>query len=147
MEKMGDIVWTINPQNDSLEQLFYRMKEFAAEILDPLNINYSFEEQGDLSSLQIDIRKRKDLYLLFKEAVNNAAKYSQCANLRIRLQRAGDSLELEIADDGRGFTEEGIRTGNGLNNMRERAASMLARLRIDSAIGQGTRIGLVLPIT
>jgi two-component system sensor histidine kinase UhpB len=147
MEKMDDIVWTIHPQNDSLEQLFYRMREFAAEILDPLNINYSFEEEGDFSSFHLDIRKRKDLYLLFKEAVNNAAKYSQCANLRIRLLRAGDSLELEIADDGKGFAEEGIRGGNGLNNMRERAASMLGRLRIDSAIGQGTRIDLVLPIT
>jgi len=147
MEKMDDIVWTINPQNDSPEQLFCRMKEFAAEMLDPLNINYSFEEQGDFSSLHLDIRKRRDLYLLFKEAVNNAAKYSQCANLRIRLQRAGDSLQLEIADDGKGFAEDGVKGGNGLKNMRERAASMLARLRIDSAIGQGTRIDLVLPIT
>ena len=148
MEKMDDIVWTINPRNDTMEQLLYRMKEFAGEILDPLNINYSFEANADFSSLKLDIGRRKDLYLIFKEAVNNAAKYSQCkANLDIRLRRDGNFLQLEIADDGKGFAAETIKAGNGLNNMRERAASMLARLKIDSAIGRGTRIGLDLPIT
>ena len=146
MERMDDIVWTINPQNDTMEQLLYRMKEFAAEILEPLNINYRFEENGDLASVKLDIRKRKDLYLLFKEAVNNAAKYSECANLFIRMRQDGDSLQLEIADDGRGFAEEGVRNGNGLKNMRERAISMVAKIKIDSAVGQGTKIGLDLPI-
>jgi len=141
MEKMDDIVWTINPQ------LLYRMTEFAAEMLEPLNIRYSFEQKGDFSSVKLDIGKRKDLYLLFKEAVNNAAKYSQCSNLYVRLWQDRDSLRLEIADDGKGFVEEGVRNGNGLNNMRERAASMVARIRIDSALGQGTCIGLDLPIT
>ena len=146
MEKMDDIVWTINPRNDTMEQLLYRMKEFAAEILEPLNIDYTFEEEGDLSTLKLDIRQRKDLYLLFKEAVNNAAKYSQCRQLQIRLRRGKDSLQMEIVDDGRGFVEEGLKTGNGLKNMRERAASMPATIRIASAIGQGTRIDLDLPV-
>jgi two-component system, NarL family, sensor histidine kinase UhpB len=147
MEKMDDIVWTINPQNDTMEQLLYRMKEFAAEMLEPLNINYQFEEEGDFVAIKLDIRKRKDLYLLFKEAVNNAAKYSQCTNLYIRLRQDGDSLRLEIADDGKGFAAGTARTGNGLMNMRERASSMLAELSIDSTVGRGTRIGLDLPIT
>ena len=146
MEKMDDIVWTINPRNDTMEQLLYRMKEFAAEILEPLNINYSFDEEGDFASLKLDIRQRKELYLLFKEAVNNAAKYSQCTNLHIRLYRSKDSLRMEIADDGKGFAEEGLKGGNGLRNMRERAASMPANIRIESAIGQGTRIGLDLAL-
>ena len=146
MEKMDDIVWTINPRNDTMEQLVYRMKEFAGEMLEPLNIQYSFEEEGDLTSLRLDIRQRKELYLLFKEAINNAAKYSQCCNLRIRLRRAKDSLQMEIADDGKGFAEEGIRGGNGLKNMRERAAAMPATIRIDSTLGEGTRIGLEVPV-
>lgn len=147
MEKMDDIVWTINPLNDTMEQLLYRMKEFAAEMLEPLSINFSFEEQGDLSTMKLDIRKRKDLYLVFKEAINNAAKYSECRNLLIRLHRVGEYLKLEITDDGKGFAAETIRNGNGLNNMRERAASMVASLRINSSVGEGTRIGLDLPLT
>jgi two-component system, NarL family, sensor histidine kinase UhpB len=147
MEKMDDIVWTINPQNDTMEQLLYRMKEFAAEMLEPLNIDYHFEEAGELAAIKLDIRKRKDFYLLFKEAVNNAAKYSQCSHLFIRLRQDGDSLRLEITDDGKGFSAGTTRTGNGLNNMHERASSMLAKLSIESTVGQGTRIGLDLPIT
>src|SRR6185437_7475989 len=145
MEKMDDIVWTINPRNDTMEQLVYRMKEFAGEMLEPLNIRYSFEEEGDLVSLKLDIRQRKELYLLFKEAINNAAKYSQCENLHIRLRRAKDFLKMEIADDGKGFAEDGQRAGNGLKNMRERAASMPAVIRIDSVVGEGTCIGLDVP--
>lgn len=147
MEKMDDIVWTINPLNDTMEQLLYRMKEFAAEILEPLNINYSFEEDGDFTTLKLDIQKRKDLYLVFKEAINNAAKYSQCNNLQIRLRREGDSLQMQITDDGKGFAAETVRNGNGLINMQERASSMLGKLKIDSQVGQGTRVGLDLPIT
>jgi len=147
MEKMDDIVWTINPQNDTMEQLLYRMKEFTAEILEPLNVNYAFEANEDFSGLKLDIRQRKDLYLIFKEAVNNAAKYSQCSNVHICLRRDEDSLQLEITDDGNGFAADTIKGGNGLNNMRERAASMPAGLKIDSAIGRGTRIDLDLPIT
>jgi signal transduction histidine kinase len=147
MEKMDDIVWTINPQNDTMEQLLYRMKEFAGEMLEPLNIDYRFEEAGELAAIKLDIRKRKDLYLVFKEAINNAAKYSQCSHLFIRLRQDGDSLRLEITDDGKGFAAGTARNGNGLNNMRERASSMLAKLSIESEVGQGTRIGLDLPIT
>jgi signal transduction histidine kinase len=63
------------------------------------------------------------------------------------LRQEKDSLKLEIADDGKGFVEEGVKNGNGLKNMRERAASMVAELEIDSALGKGTRIGLEMPIS
>jgi two-component system, NarL family, sensor histidine kinase UhpB len=146
MESMGDIVWAINPQNDTMEQLLFRMKEFAVEILEPLNINYQFEEQGDFPTLKLDIRKRKDFYLLFKEALNNAAKYSRCQNLQIRFIQKQQKLLMEIIDDGTGFVEKEVRNGNGLNNMRERAASMAGEIRIDPQVGKGTRISVDLPI-
>ncbi|HEY4108516.1 tetratricopeptide repeat-containing sensor histidine kinase [Puia sp.] len=142
MERMDDIVWAINPQNDTMEQLLMRMKEFAAELLEPSNIRYRFEEEGDLGTVRLDVRRRRDLYLLFKEAVNNAAKYSQCSNLTIRLRQERGSLQMEISDDGKGFVTGEVIRGNGLNNMRERAAAMAGKIWIDSAVGQGTRIVL-----
>jgi two-component system sensor histidine kinase UhpB len=147
MESMDDIVWAINPQNDTMEQLLFRMKEFAAEILEPLNINYTFEENGNFSSTKLDIKKRKDLYLIFKEAVNNAAKYSRCKNLHIGFQEKQQSLQMEIVDDGKGFVEQHVIKGNGLNNMRERAASIGAKILINSTIASGTRINLDMAIT
>ena len=142
MERMDDIVWAINPQNDTMEQLLMRMKEFAAELLEPLNINHRFEEEGDPGAVKLDVRRRRDLYLLFKEAVNNAAKYSQCRNLMIRLRQERGWLQMEISDDGKGFVEAEVARGNGLNNMRERAAAMAGKILIHSAVGTGTRIVL-----
>lgn len=140
MEKMDDIVWAINPQHDTMEELLSRMKEFAAELLEPANIDYQFEEKGDFTTMKLDVRRRKELYLLFKEAVNNAMKYSGCRTIVIRLEQEHGRLRMEIGDDGIGFDEGQVRGGNGLNNMRERAASMEGRLLIDSAAGRGTRI-------
>jgi signal transduction histidine kinase len=147
MESMSDIVWAINPQNDTFEQMIFRMKEFTAEILEPLNINYSFEEAGNFSSIKLDIKKRKDFYLLFKEAINNATKYSHCKNMVIRLEQDQLLLHLIVKDDGEGFDQQLARNGNGLINMRERAASMSAKIMIDTAPGKGTSIILDVPIT
>ncbi len=147
METMDDIVWAINPQNDTMEQVLFRMKEFASELLEPLNINYTFEEKGNFSSTILDIKKRKDLYLIFKEAINNAAKYSRCRDIFIRLQEKQHFLQMEITDDGRGFVEQQVKNGNGLGNMRERAASMGAKILIVSKIASGTRISLDMTIT
>ena len=147
MESMGDIVWAINPQNDTIEQMIFRMKEFTAEILEPLNINYTFKEEGNFSSLKLNIKKRKDFYLLFKEAVNNAAKYSHCKNLYVQVEQDAHFLHLTVTDDGKGFNEKLVKNGNGLINMRERAASMVAKINIDSVPGKGTSIVLDVPIT
>jgi len=147
MESMHDIIWAINPKHDTLEQMIFRMKEFAAEILEPQGIQYLFHTAGDFSAVKLDINKRKDFYLLFKEAVNNAAKYSGCHNLDIRLAQEQQCLLLKIEDDGTGFKEGEIKNGNGLVNMRARAVSMKAGFQIDSASGRGTRIEVEVPIT
>jgi two-component system sensor histidine kinase UhpB len=147
MESMGDIVWAINPQNDTIEQMISRMKEFAGGILEPLNINYDFKEQGDFSGMKMDVKKRKDFYLLFKEAINNAAKYSHCKNLHIRLQQDQQLLHLEVVDDGIGFNDQETKNGNGLGNMRERAAALGGKIYINTIVGKGTGIVLDMPIT
>jgi two-component system sensor histidine kinase UhpB len=147
MENIGDIVWAINPQNDTIEQMISRMKEFAGEILEPLNIHYTFKEDVNSSDIKLDIKKRKDIYLLFKEAVNNAAKYSQCNNLHIILLQDQHFLRLEVTDDGKGFDEQQMRNGNGLGNMRQRAAAVGGKFNINTTIGKGTSIALDIPIT
>lgn len=147
MESMSDIVWAINPQNDTLEKIIFRMKEFAAEILDPLNIEYTFIEEGDFSGVRLDVNKRKDLYLVFKEAVNNAAKYSNCKNVKVVLQHKAQIMHLEVTDDGKGFDEQQVKKGNGLRNIQERAKAMFASLQFTSSAGMGTTIQLSIPIT
>ena len=147
MESMSDIVWAINPHNDTVEKVIYKMKEFTAEVFEPLNIKYSFQVEGDFSAVKLTLAKRKDLYLIFKEAINNAAKYSKCDVVNIILKHADASIQLHVNDNGDGFDEQTVKAGNGLRNMRERAKNMLASLSYRSDVGLGTDLKLSVPLT
>ena len=147
MESMSDIVWAINPQNDTVEKVIFKMKEFASDLLDPLNIRYTFVEKGSFSALQLDAQKRRDIYMVFKETINNAAKYSQCKNIQILLEHDGQSLVLIIKDDGKGFDVQKIKIGNGLKNIDERVYSMAGSINRITNDGSGTKIHMEVPIT
>ncbi len=145
MEDIGDIVWSINPNNDSMAKVVVRMREFATEILEPRNITFRFTEQlsGDLS---LDADKRKNLFLIFKESVNNAAKYSDASLLEISLVQEDHSIIMRVKDNGRGFTEHAIKPGNGLKNLQERAREVKGAIQIKSELKQGTEIELRLSL-
>ncbi len=145
MENMGDMVWSINPKNDSLDQVIIRMREFANEILEPLNIDYHFSENIK-TVVGLDADKRKGLFLIYKESVNNAAKYSEGKRIEISIHQTDSTLQLSVKDDGKGFDEQTIKAGNGLHNLRERAKEMNAVITIDSTIGKGTEVTLTLPL-
>jgi len=147
MEKMSDIVWSINPKNDSLDQVVMKMKEFAAEILEPKNIDYSFEMADSIMALTLDVEKRKNIFLIFKEAVNNAAKYSEGNKLTVSLSVQHQKLSLSVRDNGKGFNPALGTTGNGLRNMEDRAVAMHGKMIRISEPGKGTDIQLEMPIT
>jgi two-component system sensor histidine kinase UhpB len=142
LENMSDIVWTINPANDTLEKVIFKMREFAADILDPMNIEYAFNQEGDFLGTRLGLQTRRDLYLVFKEAVNNAAKYSGCSKVVITIATDDRQIEVRISDDGIGFDKDEVRFGNGLKNMEERARQIRANLTIASAPGTGTTVTL-----
>ncbi|MBS1596672.1 MAG: tetratricopeptide repeat protein [Bacteroidetes bacterium] len=146
MEGMSDIVWAINPINDSLDKMIIRMKEFAVEILEPQNINFSFKTEGNVTEAALDISRRKELYLIFKEAINNAAKYSGCKNIAINLGTNRNRIQLKISDDGKGFDKNLIKSGNGLHNMEQRAVAIGGSIEIFSTMGKGTELNLEIPI-
>jgi two-component system sensor histidine kinase UhpB len=147
MESMTDIVWSINPDNDSLEKIAARMHLFTGEILEPQNIGYRFMGTESLTHLTLDTGKRKNLFLIFKEAVNNAAKYSGATEVEILLSHTEGKLRMTVSDNGCGFDEARINPGNGVKNMKARAQAINAHLALITAAGHGTRIELVLPIT
>jgi signal transduction histidine kinase len=147
MESMSDIVWSITPGNDSLEHVVTKMKEFAVEILEPKNITYRFTGDASLKDTTLSLERRKNLFLIFKEAVNNAAKYSGATDLEIIFVRQGNTLSLSVSDNGDGFEPERVKAGNGLKNMKERASALRARFDFVTRVSQGTRVALELPIT
>jgi len=147
MENMGDIVWAINPDNDPLEKTLWKMKEFAAEILESAGIGFTFVTEGKLGDWQLGVEERKNLYLIFKEAVNNIVKYSCATQADILLKRDAGQFLLRISDNGKGFDAGRQYAGNGLKNMQSRAGEMNAVCTIDSSPATGTLIKVVMLIT
>lgn len=147
MESISDIVWSINPENDSFENSLVRMKAFAAELCEPLEINLQFEVAAGIEQLPLSPANRKNLFLIYKEAINNAAKYSLCKTLSIVFEKTSKSnIRITIADDGIGFSEAGVKPGNGLKNMRTRAAALGAVISIRSSRETGTSIKLEMSV-
>lgn len=147
MEAMDDIVWSIKPSNDTMQRITARMREFATNVLEAKEIDLRFSVDEAVNDVKLDMEARRDLFLLFKEAVNNIAKYSKCSKATIDITSRQKRLILVVKDDGVGFYEDEADNGNGLGNMRKRADALKGRLQIQSDPGHGTRITLNIPIT
>jgi len=144
MESMSDIVWSIKPENDTLEDTIVHMREFASELCEPLGIALEFQFP-QIEKMTLSPDARRNIFLIFKEAVNNAAKYSSCKNIITSFKISEDDLIMMIKDDGAGFDTALIKNGNGLRNMQTRAAHLQAQLSINTAINSGTTITLCYP--
>ncbi|MBC7915437.1 MAG: hypothetical protein H7Y07_15100, partial [Pyrinomonadaceae bacterium] len=147
MEAMDDIVWSIKPSNDSIQKITARMREFAAGILEPKNIDYSFDLDENVKEITLDMEARRDLFLIFKESLNNLAKYSGATKAMISFYQKDKILVLKIEDNGRGFLVEEMPDGNGLINMKKRSDKLKGKFTIHSLINTGTKICLEIPLT
>lgn len=139
-ESLSDIVWNINPRYDDIGNLFIRMKRYAADMMDGKSISYQIDFPEAADRFLLPMEKRRDLFLVFKEAVNNLVKYSAAQNALLRITIEGKKMIMQVIDDGTGFEKEKTTTGNGLHNMEQRAAAMGAQFNILSAKGKGTAI-------
>ncbi|MCZ4410314.1 triple tyrosine motif-containing protein [Cryomorphaceae bacterium 1068] len=149
MEKMNDMVWTIKSDNDSMEQVVNRMRAFAAEMTEAKGIKLDFNSQSAVERVKLGMDKRKEIYLIFKEAVNNAAKYSEATEMQIRLVVKTGKLILTISDDGKGFDlanpPRRSSGGNGLAGMKRRAERIKGQLEVSSDLQTGTVVNLKVP--
>ena len=143
-DNMHDIVWSVNAENDSFEHLFVRMRSVAAELLEAAGIEAHFEADASLEQDVIGMGDRHDFYMIFKEALTNVVKYAEAENVYIRLQKHQGRVLFSLTDDGKGFTPESVKEGNGLLNMQNRAKRLKARLEIESSPGKGCRIHLII---
>ena len=144
VDVLRDIVWFIEPKHDRISDLVTRLSE-TARIMLP-GVPYHFETGGGLGNQSLPLEFRRNVVPVFKEALHNVLKHAQATEVQIRLRRAGNFLELSIADNGRGFAEGSGLPGNGLKNMRRRAADMGATLDITCAAGKGCTVQLMAPI-
>ena len=142
---MRDIVWAINPKRDSVLEMIRKMREYAEEIFVPKGVTVKFSAPPQSAKIKLRMDLRRDLYLIFKEAVNNAARHSNCDSISIKLQAENREIVLEIKDDGGGFDAARETGGNGLSNIRTRVGRLKGKLKIASQIDSGTIIEIRVP--
>ena len=143
IEVMSDIVWTINPNNDTFENIISRMSTLAYNLLKAKNIEHTFQADESLNETKLSLESRRNFYLIFKEALNNLVKYSNATRASILLTRENGMIKLSVRDNGIGFDVTQTSKGNGLLNMKNRADEMKAQLKIESEKGSGTNVELI----
>jgi signal transduction histidine kinase len=144
-EKMSDIVWAINPENETVENLVHRLRRAAAETCSVSHIDLEFEVDDNLARRKLGLEFRKNIYLIAKEAMNNAIKHANCRRISVAFQAMPKGLLLAVMDDGSGFDAATCVKGNGLKNMVSRAKEIRAELQIQSARGS-TKLTLLTPV-
>jgi two-component sensor histidine kinase len=146
MEKMDDIVWSINPKNDSLINLFTRIQSFASKLFEAKEINYQINIGENIKNVRLPMEFRQHIYLIMKEAINNLVKYSDCTEARINVSNQSSLLSISIMDNGKGFDTQKAVSGNGIMSMKKRAEMMKAHIEIQSEKDKGTGVNLSVKI-
>lgn len=143
LDAIDEIIWTINPGNDSLQRVALRLKEYAQPLMESKNIAFSLIDDAELEHLPISMDVRRNLYLVAKEAINNLVKYSEATQATMRFEHQQKQLRVVIEDNGRGFDVNQTSLRTGQQSMRERASAMGGLLTVQSAAGSGTKLELV----
>jgi signal transduction histidine kinase/ligand-binding sensor domain-containing protein len=143
---LSDIVWAINPNNDQLCDLTHRMRRFASDVFTARNIAFGFSAPSDGQDIRLVADLRRNIFLIFKESVNNIMRHSGCTRADIEFSVERDRLVLRLSDDGKGFDPDPASNGHGLTNMRARAKSLGGEIAISSEANHGTNITLTVPL-
>jgi ligand-binding sensor domain-containing protein/signal transduction histidine kinase len=147
---LDEIVWAVNPSNDTLDGLITYACKYAQEYLTVAGLRYRAEVPPQLPAAVIPPEVRHNVFLAFKEAVNNVVKHAQATEARIRLRLQPGQFTLEIEDDGRGLARPDAstaRTRNGLRNMRKRMEDIHGTFSVSGGAKGGTMVRLVVPIS
>lgn len=138
---MRDFIWVLDPQHDSLTDLLLRLKTFADNLFHETEVKVVFTHTlPGTESISLDVKAKRHLMLIFKEAMHNVLKYAACTQLEFSATMVEDSLEIRLKDNGKGFAQADLSRINGLNNMRARAEEIGANLQIESSVGKGTEV-------
>ncbi|GEM_PF-1855929 len=141
-ESVSDIIWSVNPHMDMMAQVVARMRAFGADMTEHAGIAFVFDFDESVTKITVEMSARRNLYLIYKEAINNAVKYSACKQIKVTLTSSNNQFRMEIADNGMGFEIGKQHTGNGLQNMQRRADEINGTLDIVSTPLNGTTLTL-----
>lgn len=138
-EKIKDLIWTVNPDEDGLEKFFVKLNRYASDLFDSKEINYKIELPTGTLNKTISMETRQNLWLICKETITNIVKHSQSKNVYVRITLIDNKMELIIQDDGIGFDEKQKTFSNGIVNIKERAEALKAVYKLETSLGKGTK--------
>lgn len=147
LRSISDIVWAIDPKNDQGEALVKRMRRIANELLESKGIEVAFTVTGGVEELKLPMNARKEIVLIYKEAVHNASKYSNATQVQVELSVKQSNLMVRLHDNGKGFEPALHPDGHGLGSMKRRAHALGAAFELQSANGSGTTVKLKVDLT
>jgi len=141
---LEEIVWAVRPGSDTLQSLMDYIAHFANELFDGNSTRCRLDLPGDLPTFPLPPDMRHNIFLIIKEALTNSLKHARAGEVHLQAKVMGRTLEILVADDGKGFDPKSLAEGwrNGMGNMRRRTAAMDAALDLQSAPGKGTTVML-----
>ncbi|MBO0935909.1 sensor histidine kinase [Fibrella sp. HMF5335] len=148
IDRMGDMVWSINPSHDSMNDVLARMTDVGNTLFSDTDVVFNLSVADDVQGMSLSAEVRREFFLIYKEALTNVARYARANGIRVTLRREGHNLALTVQDNGCGFdpanpTYRNPGGGNGLRNMQARAKLIGGELTLQSAPGEGTIIRLL----
>jgi ligand-binding sensor domain-containing protein len=150
IEALGENIWAIDPRRDNLRSLVTRIRRFAGDLLEASGMSWNLQAPPDPEQVKLSPMERRHLYLIFKEALNNAARHSEATSVSMTIALAGRRLSAVIRDNGKGFTPPKATESvgrHGLPSMIGRAMQLGGELKMESVPGHGTEIRLDVPLS
>jgi signal transduction histidine kinase len=146
IETMSDIVWSNNPANDTIQHLHNRLQQYLTNAFENSETVCSLFINKPSDDKAIDMQLRRDVYLICKEIINNASKYSHAHNFLVRITFEESCINITAADDGEGFDAATIKPGNGLNNIRQRIKKYGGQVQLATGKGMGAQWAISIPL-
>jgi nitrate/nitrite-specific signal transduction histidine kinase len=149
---MGDLVWSIDPRRDDLNDVITRVRHFASALLESQGIAWSLQGPPDPGGVKLSAEQRRNLFLIFKEGLNNIVRHARCSRTEVIIRINRRELRAEILDDGIGLdyrdgnAADARGWGNGLRNITLRVKELGGDVNFGSNNGCGTRIRFTIPL-
>ena len=141
---LDEIVWNIKMKDESLEQVLAKMRKYASEVLEN-NYKYQVNIEGDFAKKRMSMQKRRELFLVFKELLNNIRKHAEATKVRVMIKIEKGMFFLAVEDDGCGFDLKKESQRNGLQNIKQRVKKWNGHIKLKSKKNKGTRVSLQIP--
>jgi len=137
-EAISDIIWSIDPTNDRWEKVLAKFRRHASDLFESKSIQYDIDIPESISVKKLDMERRRNFWLIFKEMTTNIARHSECSQATIKLSAEDKQIHLLVEDDGKGFDANGDTSRNGIKNIRTRANLLKAKVNLETTLGEGT---------